>query len=177
MARRFVLLLALILSATTSARAQDAPAAAERQARARRLIDASRVSVRFEALSLDACLEFLHEVTGLDVAISPEAREAAKDGTVSLRLRDVTVRSCLELILVQASPDLRWSLRHGVLVVDVRRCVAEPGQVALLDVSDVAGGRPTFRAPRLGLDGLVWDALEPCDCMCGLCPHRWQPRR
>lgn len=155
MAPRLLLLLALTLAATTSARAQDA-SAAERTAQARRLIDESRVSVRFEALSLDACLEFLHEVTGLDVAVSPEAREAAKDGTVTLRLRDVTVRSCLELILVQASADLRWSVRHGVLVVDVRRCVAERAQVALLDVSDVAGGRPTFRAPRLGLDGVTW---------------------
>lgn len=162
------LALALIVGAPLEARAQDrAPArrtqpgdraSEERAARARGIVLHSRVTVHFQRLSLDECLEFLHETTGLDVAVTAEAREVAAGRLVSLRLRNVTVRSCLELLLGQVSEDLRWSVRHGVLRIGVAEPEREAQHLVVYDVADLTDRRPDHPAPEGGLAALSYGA-------------------
>lgn len=154
MARTILALLFLVLGAT-AAPAQERPAddLRARTERTRRRVETTKVSVRFDRASLDECLTFLHETTGLSVAVSPAAREAATDGTVTLRLRDVTLKSCLELLLAQVAPQLRWTVSGEVLKVDVAADLRAEPRVVLYDVSDVSGRRPNHRAPHAGLNG------------------------
>ncbi|MBX3466294.1 MAG: hypothetical protein KF878_05280 [Planctomycetes bacterium] len=121
----------------------------------RRALD-GRVTVHFDRLDLAACLDFLHEAAGIDLSVSPAARAAADGRVVSLRLRDVTLASCLTLVLGQVDPELRWTVARGVVRVEVRRERRAETRVAVHDVSDVVHAPPDFEAPRLGLDGLTW---------------------
>lgn len=74
-----------------------------------------RLSVRFDATPLEEVVAFVQEVTGLNVALDPEA---AVDHPVTLALEDVTLRAVLDQALAGSGVQMRvWS---GALVLTRR---------------------------------------------------------
>jgi hypothetical protein len=124
-----------------------------------RLLDSRQVTVNFQEVPFEDCLDFLRDVTGLNIVLSMGAAELLEDEArdIRLRLRDVRLRSCLELLLRLENPELRYGVRHGVLVIGLVEEFAEDFVLELYDVSDLVHSPPDFPAPRIGLEGLDED--------------------
>jgi len=123
----------------------------------RRLLDRRRVTVNFAETRFTEALDFLRDVTGLNVVLSKRAAEAVEEREVDLRLAKVTLRSCLELLLELTDPNLRYGVRHGVLWIGLRDEWPKRLELRILDVADLIHAPPDFPGPRLGLEGVVWD--------------------
>lgn len=106
------------------------------QARARRYakrLQQQQISLDFERTPLEEALSFLEDVSGLPVRLSPGASRAlqADPGEVSLRLKDVSLRNSLNLI-VSCQPQLVWEVdQRGVLI----RPFSDPSLAAQLQDS------------------------------------------
>jgi hypothetical protein len=119
----------------------------------RRTLATRRVTVNFDKIPWMECLDFLRDVTGLNIVITTAAAEALADRTVSLRLRDIRLRSCLELLLQQLDPDLRYGVRHGVLTLGLLDEWRQAMHLELYFVEDLLRPAPDFPAPHMGLGG------------------------
>lgn len=122
-----------------------------------RMLDGRKITVNFDDAPFDEALDFVREVTGLNIAVSKEAAKALEETRISLRLRDVRLRSCFELLLELAHDDLRYGIRHGVLWLDLARAWPKEMILRIIDVADLIKPLPDFPAPRLGLKGLEED--------------------
>ncbi|HBP17547.1 MAG TPA: hypothetical protein DEA08_07130 [Planctomycetes bacterium] len=122
----------------------------------RRLIDHAKISVNFEDAPFDECLDFLRDVTGLNIVLSKEAQKAYAEEELSLRLKKVKLKSVLELMIDKLGKDIRYGYRHGVLWIGLRGEIKDRLVLRFYDVSDIVNKKPDFPAPKLGLDGLKW---------------------
>ncbi|MBI4574766.1 MAG: hypothetical protein HY722_00720 [Planctomycetes bacterium] len=82
-------------------------------------VAARRVSLNFDATPFPAVLDFLREVLGVDIVVSPAAAEVIEDLSlrVSLRLSDLGVENALALI-VKTHGELTYRHFLGCLVVE-----------------------------------------------------------
>lgn len=140
-------------------RTGDAESAEDRRIakEVRRTLAGRKVTVNFDKTPFEECVDFLRDVTGLNIVVSKAARELLKDELISLRLRDIRLKSCLELLLQQADPDLRYGVRHGVLTIGMKDEWRTAMRLELYFVGDLIHQPPDFPAPKLGLDGVKWE--------------------
>ncbi len=110
-----------------------------------------KATVSFRDTPLLDALDFFIDVSGLNVVLSPAAREQAEARKTSLRLREVTLRNILTLLL--DGTDLAFGVRHGVLWIGLRSEFPRPPRLVIYDVSDLVHEPPDFEAPKLGLPG------------------------
>ena len=123
----------------------------------RRLIDHAKISVNFKDAPFSECLDFLRDVTGLNVVLSKEAQKAYAEEELSLRLKKVKLKSVLELMIDKLGKDIRYGYRHGVLWIGLRGEIKDRLVLRFYDVSEIVNKKPDFPAPKLGLDGLKWE--------------------
>jgi len=131
-------------------------------ARIARVLDSRKVTVNFDEVPFAECVEFMRDVSGLNVVLSTEVRERLVEEdevAVTLRLREIGLRNCFELLLKQADRELRYGVRHGVLVIGFAEewHRDEDFLLDMLPAGDLVHDPPDFPAPRLGLDGLEYD--------------------
>lgn len=135
-----------------------ATAAEEAQAELiRRSLDTRRVSVNFDQTSFSDCIEFLTDVTGVNFVVSKSVLEEFGQTPIRLRLKGVSLRSCLNLLLEQTGEEVRYGVRLGVLWIGQRSERTQRHVLRFYDVSDIVRRLPDFPGPRLGLKGLSWD--------------------
>jgi hypothetical protein len=132
----------------------------------RRTLAARRVTVNFDKTPFEECVDFLRDVTEMNIVVSRGAREALKDVEVSLRLRNIRLKSCLELLLQQADPDLRYGVRHGVLTIGLKDEWRSAMRLELYFVGDLLHQPPDFPGPKMGLgpDGVTIERRVRCFC-------------
>ena len=127
-------------------------AEAEQQKEIRGALRARRLTVNFDKMPVLECLDFLRDVSGINLVLTKDAAEAIADKTVTLRLRNVTFRNILELLLPQVDPDLRYGVRNSVLMFGLKDEWKEDLVILeLYDVADLVHQPPDFPAPRMGL--------------------------
>ncbi|HEV8293456.1 MAG TPA: M56 family metallopeptidase, partial [Tepidisphaeraceae bacterium] len=76
--------------------------------------------VKFENVTLKDAIDFIRDVTELNIYMDWKAAEAAgiaPDLAITLRLRNVPGSEVLRLMLREASPDLRYRIESGIVVV------------------------------------------------------------
>jgi hypothetical protein len=119
----------------------------------RHTLDTRRVTVNFDGITFKEALDFLRDVSGLNIVVSKDALAAIGEKEVHIRLRDVRLRSCLEVLLQQLDPDLRYGVRHGVLVIGMNDEWKRSVSLVLYFVGDLVHSPPDFPGPKMGLDG------------------------
>lgn len=127
---------------------------AESRAAARRIgrvLATRKVTVRFEGTRLEDALDFIRDVSGLNLVLDATARKEHGERPVTLRLTDIGLGSCLELVLAQASADLGLGVKHGVLWVAPRDALKRALILRLYPVDEVVAPRPDHPAPDVGL--------------------------
>ncbi len=122
------------------------------EVRIRQTLANRRVSVDFRQTAFDDAINFLREITGLNYYVAPAAAEvlSGEDVKIDLRLRDVTLKFVLELILSQAK-DLVYRIRHDAIVINTKDAEKEDLFLRFYEVSDIVNDLPDFPAPRLAL--------------------------
>src|ERR1041384_3858606 len=80
-----------------------------------RKLETMKVTVDFQDVRLSDTVDYLRDVTGLNLIILPKALEKEGDGKIRLKVKDLTVKSVLKLLLQSRGLTASW--RDGALVV------------------------------------------------------------
>lgn len=122
-------------------------------------LDTRKITVNFDKTEFSEALDFLRDVTGLNIVLSKEAEKELSEEEVKLRLKDVKVRSMLNLLLEQVSKDLRYGVKHGVLWIGLKDEWKPVMITRVYYVADITRTPPDFPAPKVGLgeNGITFD--------------------
>jgi hypothetical protein len=125
----------------------------------RRTLAALKVTINFDQTPVLECFDFLRDVTGLNIVLSKAAIEALEDKKVTLRLKNIRLKNCLELLLQQVDPDLRYGVRHGVLTIALKDEWRRSMHLELYFVGDLVNPIPDFPGPKMGIgpDGATFE--------------------
>ncbi len=115
-----------------------------------RKLETMRVTVDFENVKLPEAIDYLRDVTGLNLVILPKAME--KDGETSLRLKvkDLSVKSVLKLLL--NSRGLTVAFRDGALVIVPKEELQDSTSMRLFDVRALQVKIQDFAGPTVELN-------------------------
>ena len=112
--------------------------------RMRKKLATTPVSLRFQDTALRDVIQFLQDVTGLNIAIDPNV-DATQ--TVTLRIDKVVLKNALELIMKQV--DLGYTFREGVIWIGEKQTMVEKLILEIYNVSDVIARIPSFTGPDI----------------------------
>ncbi len=131
-----LLLAALIL-------AQD-----EREAALARM-SALRTTVAFHETALEDAIDYFRELSGLTIVVDARIRERYPNTRVTLRLKDVSLKSALRLTL---SPfDVGATFRDGALVILPKEELRRRVELRVYDVRDLLHKIRDFDGPKVEL--------------------------
>jgi hypothetical protein len=114
-----------------------------------RRLETMKVSVDFRDVSLAEALDYLREVTGLNLILLPRATEQGGDAKIRLKARDLSVKSTLKLLL--ASKGLTVTYRDGALVVLPQEDLQDNLVAEMYDVRSQLMKLQDFPGPRMEL--------------------------
>jgi tetratricopeptide (TPR) repeat protein len=116
----------------------------------RNRLDSQTITLNFVETPFEDAIDFLRQLSGLNYVLTAEAQDVAEDVTVSLRLRDISLRNALNLTL--ASDDsLSWRIENGVVLIATDTDEFEELILEFYDVTEIVQTPPDFPAPELGL--------------------------
>ncbi|HZN61386.1 MAG TPA: hypothetical protein VFC90_03175 [Planctomycetota bacterium] len=109
-----------------------------------------KISLDFNNAKLDEVIAYFQEYSGLNFHLDPDAR--SKDGEeskVTLKLKDVTLRTALKLVLNPR--DLGCVYRDGVIVIATKAKLGSQTVTRVYDVRDLLFRLRDFAGPRVEL--------------------------
>jgi len=113
-------------------------------------LETRRVTINFQNTSFEDALQFLREITGLNYYVAPTAADALTDLKITLRLKDITLKNALELILGQGK-DLVYRVKSDAIEINTKDAVKEDLFLRFYEVSDITATLPDNKAPELAL--------------------------
>ena len=134
---------AAILAMSLAARADESRADALRK------LDTMKVSVDFQDVRLPEALDYLRDFTGLNLVLLPKAMERDADSKVRLKVKDLSVKSILKLLL--ASRGLTVTYRDGALVVLPKEDLQDATTMKMFDVRSMLAKLQDHAGPRMEL--------------------------
>lgn len=118
----------------------------------KRSLSIRRIDLNFDNTPFTDCINFLRDITGLNFVISKEAEEAASgDAEISLRLKQITLKNALELMLGQLGGDLDYSIRDGAIVLTTRDENKAELFLEFYEVSSIINNINDYPGPEVGL--------------------------
>ena len=140
-----------LASLTLAPEAHAGPAAAQ-NANARVALDRRLPAVSFQNVSLRDSIDFLRDVSGVNIHVNWRAIEATgitPDTPVNVKLREVPLRKVLNLILSEASGGvgLAYYLDDGVIEITTREISDNQMFTIVYNVQDLLFEPPAFVAP------------------------------
>jgi hypothetical protein len=122
-----------------------------------RKLELQQVTVHFQETSFQDCLDFLRDITGLNIVISARARDIveSEDIKVNLRLREIKLKSVLALML-EVSDELVYGVKYDVLYIGTKEDWLRSGQYLFIySIHEIVYRPPDFPAPKIGLGDIV----------------------
>jgi len=116
-----------------------------------RKLETMKVTVDFQDVRLPDAMDYLRDVTGLNLVILPKAMEKDGDTKVRLKVKELSVKSVLKLIL--ASRGLTVTYRDGALVVLPKEDLQDSVVMKMFDVRSMLVKLQDFNGPRVELVG------------------------
>ena len=132
------------------------PAADARTTRAS--LNRTLPEMKFDGVALADCIDFVRDITDANIVVNWKALETAgvtKDTLVNLKLRNVTLRKALTLILSEASAGegVTYSLEDGVIEITTTELANQKVYTRVYPVGDLLMEIPNFdQAPNFSLD-------------------------
>jgi type II secretory pathway component HofQ len=122
-----------------------------------RILSTQRVTLNFQETPFLDVVNFLRDITGLNIVVSKKARKLVEeeDLKVSIRLKDILLKNAIKLILASTHSDLAFGVRHGVLLIGMKEEFKKKTcYLGIYLVDDIIHVPPDFPAPKLSLEGL-----------------------
>jgi len=91
----------------------------------------------FEETPLEEVVEFLEDHHGIEIQLATNALDEigiGSDTPVTIRVRGISFRSGLRLMLDSVDPELAFEVRHEVLLITTRPAAAEKAAILVYDV-------------------------------------------
>src|SRR5665213_3420000 len=135
-----------------------APAPARAASAARRQLNTTLPEVKFEGVALTDAMDFLRDVSGANMTVNWKALEEAgitKDTPVTVRLRSVSLRKALDMVLQEAGggDKLAYDLDQGVIAITTRELADARMYTRVYPVQDLIMDVPDFTdAPDFSLN-------------------------
>jgi hypothetical protein len=116
-----------------------------------RKLETLRVTVDFENVRLPEAIDYLRDVTGLNLVLLPKAMEKDGESSIRLKVKDLSVKSVLRLLL--GSRGLTASFRDGALVILPKEELQDSTVMRLFDVRALQVKIQDFAGPKVELVG------------------------
>ncbi|HVE42950.1 MAG TPA: hypothetical protein VNM14_23925 [Planctomycetota bacterium] len=116
-----------------------------------RKLDSMKVTVDFEDVRLPEAMDYLRDVTGLNLILMPKAMEKDGDSKIRLKVKDLSVKSVLKLMLSSRGLTVSW--RDGALVVLPKEDLQDSTTMRMFDVRSLMVKLQDFAGPRMELVG------------------------
>ncbi len=107
-------------------------AAGDGRAEVIRKLEGLRVTVDFDQTPINDAIDYLREVTGLNLIVLPKALEKEPDLKIRLKVKDLSVKSVLKLML--GSKGLAASYRDGAVVIMPKEDLNDGVTMKMIDV-------------------------------------------
>ena len=155
--------------------------------RAREILATRRITLDFQNARLGEVIAYLQEFSGLNFHIDAEALKDRDDDRITIKVKDVSLRTALKLVLNPR--DLGCVYRDGVIVVTTRTRLAASTVTRVYDIRDLMFQLQDFPGPKFeldykqsGLDTSILNQFEdpkggfPADTLVDLIKTTVQPR-
>jgi|SRR5436190_3871158 len=116
-----------------------------------RKLDTMKVTVDFQDVRLSDAMDYLRDVTGLNFVLLPKALEKEGDSKLRLKVKDLTVKSVLKLLLSSRGLTVSW--RDGALVVLPKEDLQDTTTLKMIDVRSLMVKLQDFAGPKVDLVG------------------------
>ncbi|MBI3856136.1 MAG: STN domain-containing protein, partial [Planctomycetes bacterium] len=97
-----------------------------------RKLETMKVTVDFEDVRLPEAVDYLRDVTGLNLVILPKAMEKDGESKIRLKVKDLSVKSVLRLLL--ATRGLTATYRDGAIVIVPKDELQDTTTMKMFDV-------------------------------------------
>jgi hypothetical protein len=114
-----------------------------------RKIETLRVTVDFEGVKLPEAIDYLRDVTGLNLILLPKAMERDGEAGIRLKVKDLSVKSVLKLLL--GSRGLTVAFRDGALVIVPKEELQDSTAMRVFDVRALQVKIQDFAGPKVEL--------------------------
>ena len=118
--------------------------------RVREILASRRITLDFQNARLGEVIAYLQEFSGLNFHIDAEAGKDRDDDRISLKVKDVSLRTALKLVLNPR--DLGCIYRDGVIVVTTKARLAARTVTRAYDIRDLQFQLQDFPGPKFELD-------------------------
>jgi hypothetical protein len=116
-----------------------------------RKLETMKVTVDFQDVRLPDAMDYLRDVTGLNFVLMPKALEKEGDSRIRLKVKDLSVKSVLKLLLSTRGLTVSW--RDGALVVLPKEDLQDTTTMRMFDVRSLMVKLQDFAGPRVELVG------------------------
>jgi len=114
-----------------------------------RKLETMKVSVDFDNVKLPEAIDYLRDVTGLNLVILPKAMEKDGETTIRLKVKELSVKSVLKLLL--SNRGLTAAYRDGALVVVPKEDLQDSTTMRIFDVRALQVKIQDFAGPKVEL--------------------------
>ncbi len=116
-----------------------------------RKLETMKVTVDFDNVKLPEAIDYLRDVTGLNLIILPKAMEKDGEAPIRLKVKELSVKSVLKLLL--SSRGLSATYRDGALVILPKEDLQGTTVMRLFDVRALQVKIQDFIGPKVELTG------------------------
>ena len=129
---------------------------AHAQAARGRAFDRVLPEMKFTGVTFGDAIEFLRDVAGVNIHVNWKALEGegvTADTPINLRLRSVTLRKVMNLLLSEASggDNLTWHVDQGVVEITTRELADKKMYTKVYPIHDLIMDVPDFIGPNMSL--------------------------
>jgi type II secretory pathway component GspD/PulD (secretin) len=114
-----------------------------------RKLETMKITVDFEDVKLPEALDYLRDVTGLNLVLLPKAMEKDGESKIRLKVKDLSVKSVLKLLI--ASRGLTATYRDGAIVVLPKEDLQDSTIMKMFDVRSMLVKLQDFAGPKVEL--------------------------
>lgn len=138
-----------VLMAAAALAMAPAAGADDSRADAMRKLETVKVSVDFEDVKLPEALDYLRDVTGLNLVVLPKAMERDVDTRIRLKVKDLSVKSILKLMISSRGLTATW--RDGAIVILPKEDLQDATTMKMFDVRSMLVKLQDHRGPVMEL--------------------------
>jgi hypothetical protein len=136
-----------------------------------RRLETMKVTVDFEDVKLPEAVDYLRDVSGVNLVVLPRAMEKDGESKIRLKVKDLSVKSVLKLLL--SSRGLTATHRDGAIVILPREDLHDSTTMKMFDVralqvkiQDFAGPVMELTSPLSKKSGVIIDLpSDPKVCL------------